>query len=138
MHLAMDDRRLLLQNVVECSRPLSHRRRVPASTMCMRNPELLVIKLQQSHNLIKCTNKRKSSEFSSTSTSKAAATRRDGLWEITEKLFNLENNPATVNRHQVTEAQVRKMKDTAMSILILSVNNDIVGKIVVHTDLSQA
>jgi hypothetical protein len=61
-----------------------------------------------------------------------AKLRREGLWDITEKSFNPEAYPVVIDGIPRTEVQVRKMKDTAVSGLILSVHNDIIVVVVVH------
>jgi hypothetical protein len=61
-----------------------------------------------------------------------AILRREGMWDITENAFNPDAYPVVIDSVPRTEVQVRKMKDTAVSGLILSVHNDIIDVVATH------
>jgi hypothetical protein len=61
---------------------------------------------------------------------------REGIWDITENAFNLDAYPVVIDGVPRTEVQVRKMKDTVVSGLILLVHNDIIDVVVAHRCLA--
>ena len=63
-----------------------------------------------------------------------AILRGENLWTISEILQNPMVYPATINGEAMTEVQLRKRKATAMRILTLAVNNDLVDMVIAHAN----
>jgi hypothetical protein len=57
---------------------------------------------------------------------------REGMWDITKNAFNPDAYPMVIDGVPRTEVQVRKMKDTAVLGLIMSMHNDIIDIVVAH------
>jgi hypothetical protein len=67
-----------------------------------------------------------------------AILRRKNQWDVTERKIEPAAFPTNIGGSNVTKTQLRKMKASAMSALVLSVNNDIVDLVAVHTDPADA